>query len=244
MDHAPRHSRLVTLAVAAAIALQGLGAAPADALTGVPPACRTSTGQVITKDIPVHHGAYSDWHRTLLDTIYTVGSRYAPADLVSVGYAGIAGYGTVRRLVLADLRALDQAARAAGIRLRVVSAYRSYWSQRSVFASWVNRVGYAKAVQYSARAGHSEHQLGTSIDFSFVGGLDPWYYVDFATTRAGAWLKANAHRFGFIMSYPKGAQQQVCYGYEPWHYRYVGRTLATQQKLSGLTPRYWLWRRQ
>lgn len=45
------------------------------------------------------------------------------------------------------------------------------------------------------------------------------------------------------MSYPKGAQQQVCYTYEPWHYRYVGRAMAANQRSSGVVPRYWLWRR-
>lgn len=239
-----RRQRLISLLFAAVIALLSLAAPAAEANTGSPPACRTSTGAVIVRDWLTEHRRYSDWHLTLLDTLYMVPSSYAPPDLSWVGNAGIAGRGYVRRFVLTDLRALDRAARAAGIRLRVVSAYRSYATQRSVFWSWVQRSGWTKAIQYSARPGHSEHQLGTTIDFSFVNGLDPWYYSDFATTRAGAWLKYNAWRYGFILSYPKGASRLVCYGYEPWHYRYVGRTLAANQRASGLVPRYWFWRRQ
>jgi D-alanyl-D-alanine carboxypeptidase len=241
----PRPTRTTLLILGAFIVLSfGVPTSPADANAGWPPACRTSGGSVIVRDWAAQHRHHADWHLTLVDTLYTVGSAYAPADLVSVSNAGIAGAGYVRRLALSDLRAMDRAARAVGIRLRVVSAYRSHASQRAVFASWVQKSGYVQAVQYSARAGHSEHQLGTTIDFSFVGGGDPWNYADFGRTRAGVWLKGNAWRYGWILSYPAGASRQVCYGYEPWHYRYVGRSLAASQRNSGLAPRSWLWRRQ
>jgi D-alanyl-D-alanine carboxypeptidase len=236
-----RPSRLTIAAITIAVALAASG--PTIANTGSPPPVRTALGAPIVADWLAEHRRYTDWHLTLVDPLYRATSTYTPGDLVPVSRAGIAGKGYVRRFVVADLAALDRAARAAGIRLRVVSAYRSYWSQHSVFQSWVERSGYATAIRYSARAGHSEHQLGTTLDFSFVGGADPWSYVDFASTRAGAWLKANAWRYGFVMSYPKGAERLTGYGYEPWHYRYFGRSLAAQQRSSGLVPRYWLWRR-
>ncbi len=227
------------------LALVATAATPlaASANTGSPPAVRTASGAPIVRDWPAEHRRYADWHLTLVDPLYTLGSSYGPRDLSWVGNAGIAGRGYVRKLVLADLRALDRAARAAGIRLRVVSAHRSYATQRAVFNSWVSQSGWASAIRYSARAGHSEHQLGTTIDFSFVGGADPWDYADFGQTRAGAWLRANGWKYGFVMSYPKGAERLTGYIYEPWHYRYFGRTLAAQQRSSGLVPRYWLWKR-
>ena len=227
------------------LAVVGIATAAPGALanTGSPPPVRTSTGTPIVRDWPAEHRRLADWNLTLVDPLYTLGSSYAPTDLASVAYAGIAGRGYVRRLVLADLRALDRAARAAGIRLRVVSAYRSYTTQKATFNYWVQQEGWSTAVRYSARPGHSEHQLGTTVDFSFVGGADPWNYADFGRTRAGAWLKANAWRYGFVMSYPKGMEKYTGYGYEPWHYRYFGRTLAAQQRASGLVPRYWLWKR-
>jgi zinc D-Ala-D-Ala carboxypeptidase len=237
----PPLSRRLFLALAATASL-GLPKLVA-ANTGSPPAVRTADGRPIIRDWPAEHRYYAEWHLTLTDPLYMLMSGYAPGDLVPAGYAGIAGIGSVRRLVLADLRAMDLAARAAGIRLRVVSAYRSYAAQQAVFASWVQQSGYEQAIRYSARAGHSEHQLGTTLDLSFVGGADPWLYTDFAQTRAGAWLKANAWRYGFVMSYPKGMERYTGYAYEPWHYRYYGRTLASQQRSSGLNPRYWLWRR-
>ncbi len=56
-------------------------------------------------------------------------------------------------------------------------------------------------------------------------------------------MKANAWKFGFVMSYPKAAKDKSCYAYEPWHYRYFGRTLAKAIHDAGLTTRQWLWRR-
>lgn len=237
------HRRRAVVATLLAALLFALHPSAAGAESGSPPAVRTPSGGVIVKDILTKHRRYADWHLSLLDPIYRLASTYAPADLVSVNVSGIAGTGSVRRFVVADLRAMDRAARAAGIRLRVVSAYRSFARQQAVFEYWVATSGYSAAVRYSARAGHSEHQLATTVDLSFVGGRDPWAYVDFATTRAGAWLKANAWRYGFVMSYPKGAERLTGYAYEPWHYRYFGRSLAAQHRSSGLVPRYWLWRR-
>ena len=98
---------------------------------------------------------------------------------------------------------MASAARLAGARFSVQSAYRSYATQKATFDYWVRVDGYAKAVKESARAGHSEHQLGTTLDFRSYGGPAPWDSLDWATTRAGKWLKANAHRYGFAMFHPK-----------------------------------------
>jgi D-alanyl-D-alanine carboxypeptidase len=149
-----------------------------------------------------------------------------------------------RRAAIPDLTAMAKAARAAGARLAVQSAYRSYSTQVGVFNSWVRHLGYAQAITGSARPGHSEHQLGTVIDFRSYGGGAPWSFgsYDWATSKAGRWMTSNAWKYGFVLSYPKNMASQVCYGYEPWHFRYVGRTIAAAIHTSGLTPRYWLWK--
>ena len=93
-----------------------------------------------------------------------------------------------------------------------------------------------------ARPGHSEHHLGTAIDFASPDDTRAtWNYEDWATTPAGAWLRDNAWRFGFVMSYPKGEESTTCYQYEPWHYRYVGRDAAARIRESSLTLREFLW---
>jgi zinc D-Ala-D-Ala carboxypeptidase len=136
---------------------------------------------------------------------------------------------------------MGDAARAAGRPIQVASAYRSYTAQVATFDHWVRVGGYQQALRTSARPGHSEHQLGTTFDFTSQGGRPPWEYADWAALPAGAWMAANAWRYGFVLSYPRNRFATVCYEYEPWHYRYLGRPMAAEVRASGLTLREWLW---
>jgi zinc D-Ala-D-Ala carboxypeptidase len=197
------------------------------------PACRYA-------DEPAAHVAYDDWQRTIVDTTSRLPKGYVPPDLVAVSRAGLPGGGSIRLIAIADLKALAAAGRKAGVRLAVESAYRSEARQQRTFAGWVRTSGEAEARRFSARAGHSEHQLGTAIDFKAAGGGSPWTPA-FAHSRPARWLAANAWRFGWIQSYPPGAETQTCYGAEAWHYRYVGRDVAAEVHVSGMTLRAWLW---
>ena len=231
-DRRPRLVALLLLvAILTAAAWSTVAAAPAL------PACKVA--DTLTK-----HRLMRDWSRSILDLTFRLPSTYAPSDLRSTGDAGLNSGYRVRSLVLADLKAMASAARAAGARFSVQSAYRSYATQKATFDYWVSVDGYAEAIKTSARAGHSEHQLGTTIDFRSYGGSAPWYHSDWATTKAGAWLKSNAWKYGWVMSYPKGKSTVTCYSYEPWHYRYVGRQRAATIRASGLTLREFLWREQ
>jgi D-alanyl-D-alanine carboxypeptidase len=194
------------------------------------PACRID-------DILTVPRGYDDWRITLVDWILSVGPDYAPPDLVSVSNAGVTGGGQIREVAFDDLKAMAKAARAHGTPLGNVSSYRSYKTQVALFDSYVKGNGFKKAITFSARPGHSEHQLGLVIDFAaagstdFVSGADP----------TGRWLARNAWKYGWLLSYPNGKKAVVCYRYEPWHYRYVGRELAQQIHNSGLTIREYLW---
>ena len=232
MSRSDQRRRLLALLLSVAV-LTGLASTAVSAADSLP-ACRVA-------DTLTPYRELSDWRRTLLDLTYRLPSSYKPTDLRSTADAGLNGGYSVRAIVLADLKAMASAARAADARFSVQSAYRSYTTQQSTFAHWVEVYGYAKALTLSARAGHSEHQLGTSLDFRSYGGSAPWDLDDWATTKAGAWLKANAWRYGFVMSYPKGKTTVTCYAYEPWHYRYIGRDRAAKLKDSGLTLREILW---
>jgi zinc D-Ala-D-Ala carboxypeptidase len=190
-----------------------------------------------------HHGL-GEWQISLLDTIYQLPSTYAPGDLVDTGAAGLNGGYAIRAFMAADLAAMAADARAAGSPIQVVSGYRSYTQQQATFDHWVSVGGYEQALRTSARPGHSEHQLGTAIDVTSEGGAAPWEYADWATTPAGAWMAANAWRYGFVMSYPPGASALTCYSYEPWHYRYVGRDLAAQVAARGAVLRQVIWELQ
>ena len=186
--------------------------------------------------------SYDDGLTTLVDTTYMVPKTYAPKDLDSTG---VAGGGLIRRMVVPDLRAMALAAARAAAPIEIVSAYRSYSNQVATFNHWVAVSGLQAALLGSARPGHSEHQLGLAIDFTSRGGSDPWYYSDWGKTAAGRWLGANAWRYGFAMSYPKGASpSKTCYEYEPWHFRYVGLAAAESIHDSGWTVRQYLWQLQ
>ncbi len=192
--------------------------------------------------------ALADWRYTVLDTRFMLPADYAPTDLVDLGAAlsGISRYAApagmqFREVALADLQELFTDAEAAGVALEVISAYRSFDYQQRTFDGWVAKDGYEQALRSSARAGHSEHQLGTALDLRTRGGPAAWDLADWATTPEGAWTAANAWRYGFVMSYPSGQEHMTCYMYEPWHYRYLGRELAAEVTASGLTTRAYLW---
>lgn len=228
-----RRRSILALLVALTLAAAALG--PSAAVTdAASPRCR-----VADKMTKLH--ARADWARSVLDTTYRLPRTYRPVGLVAVSRAGLSGGGSIRRVALADLRALVKASRRAGAHLAVESAYRSYATQVWTFARWVHEGGIAMALETSARPGHSEHQLGTALDFKAVGGASPWHYADWGKTREGAWLRKNAWRFGFVMSYPKGKKAATCYAYEPWHFRYVGKEIAGQVHAGGRTLRQVLW---
>jgi putative cell wall-binding protein len=193
------------------------------------------------QDVLTRYRAYADWQRTLVDTMLMVGTDYHPSDLVDTSKAGLNGGHATRTHVVADLKAMTDAARAAGRPIQVQSAFRSYATQQTTFQHWVNVGGYEQALRTSARPGHSEHQLGTTFDFTSLGGRPPWDYADWAATPAGGWMAANAWKYGFVLSYPRNSFAKVCYEYEPWHFRYLGKPLAAEVRASGLTLREWLW---
>jgi len=197
------------------------------------PACDYGT-------LPAPQDGYGQWQRTLLDTTFALPDSYFPPDLVSVTNAGFAGGGVIRSIVIPDLEALLNASETAGNPVDVLVPYRSFATQQQLFRDHVRELGRKAALAKTARPGHSEHQLGTTIDFRTKGQLD----VDegWESEPAGAWMAANAWKFGFVMSYPEGREDVTCYGYEPWHYRYFGRPLAKRIHQSGLTPREFLWR--
>lgn len=196
------------------------------------------------RDEPAVGDPDTDWATMVLDTIYTLGPDDRPRRLVSVRKAGIASELGARIIPAAidDLRALHDASVEAGAEVAIRTAYRSWAQQATVFSHWVAVSNEKQARRISARPGHSEHQLGSALDFSGAGDpLAPWDHDDWGRTAPGAWLREHAWRFGFVLSYPKGMTDRTCYAYEPWHYRYVGRQLAQAIQESGLTPREYLW---
>lgn len=229
--------RFVRALAAATLLAAGLLTAPGAA--PLPVAGIGSLPECKLEDILTIPRGYDDWATTLVDWNLSLGPDYKPPDLVSVRKGGVGGGGLVRKVVIADLLAMATAARKNGTPLVAWSPYRSYKTQVDLFNSYVRGYGYDSAVNFSARPGHSEHQLGLAIDFVAVG--DKGLTSNWEVTRTGKWMANNAWKYGWLMSFPKGKQDVVCYSYEPWHYRYVGRDLAKKIHDSGLTPREYLW---
>ena len=113
------------------------------------------------------------------------------------------------------LQEMALAAKQDGVTLVVSSSYRSYTYQKNLFDRYVRESGEKEADRFSARAGTSQHQLGTVVDFGSISD-------EFAATRAGKWVFQNAAQYGWSLSFPKGYEKVTGYVWESWHYRYIG----------------------
>lgn len=144
--------------------------------------------------------------------------------------------------ILEDLLLMLQAAKSDNVNLIICSPYRTDASQVSIFERHVRAYmnkglnyidSFKLASQEATVPGYSEHQVGLSIDIYTASHmiLDDAY----GETEAGRWLAENCSDYGFILRYPKGKEYITSIGYEPWHFRYVGREAAKIIMSGGIT---------
>ncbi len=165
----------------------------------------------------------------LVNKYYYLSKDYIPDDLVAFTYGMGSGY--IRQEVFEEFKKMKAKALESGFDLISISPFRTYNSQYSLYNSYVLYDGEKNADRYSARAGYSEHQTGLVIDISIPGvSID-----NFVETKAYQWMKENADKYGFIERYPLNKEEVTGYMHESWHYRYVGKEVATYIKESGLT---------
>ena len=161
----------------------------------------------------------------LVNKQYKLPSSYAPKDLVKASKSGIRRGENyyLRNIVIPDLTRMITDAKLEGVDLSIVSGYRSYQTQIDTYNYWLKmNNGNTNLVDtFSARAGHSQHQLGTVIDFS-TNEIRDKLGDEFSNTKASKWLSQNAYKYGFVISYPKGYENITGYKHESWHYRYIG----------------------
>lgn len=139
------------------------------------------------------------------------------------------------RLVAADaLEDLFKASDEADLELFAQSGYRSYERQEAIFKNNIERHGEEHANTYSARPGESEHQTGLVMDVTNQA-VNFELIIEFGETKEGKWLMDNAHKYGFIIRYPKDKEKITKYQYEPWHLRYVGNKLAKELSEKEIT---------
>jgi len=107
-----------------------------------------------------------------------------------------------------------------GVQIYLVSGYRSYLAQKNIYEDY-KAENNKEADSISARPGSSEHQTGLAADINTVYTKD-----HFENSKEFRWLSQNAHKYGFILRYPKGKEYITGYNFEPWHWRYVGEDVA------------------
>ena len=175
---------------------------------------------------------------SLVNKVRALPAGYIPKDLLRITVPTVLRFDEVNHLRRPAATALARMFKAAldeeGFRLYARSGYRSYKTQESLYTAAVKRDGRAQADKYSAMPGHSEHQTGLAVD---ITSEEMNYRLDegFGATPKGIWAARNAHRFGFILRYPRGKEDITGYGYEPWHFRYLGVVLAELIFHRGLT---------
>lgn len=140
----------------------------------------------------------------------------------------------LRAEAVAALADMLDAALADGVDIRAGSNYRSWDTQKTLFDNAVNNSG--RAQRFSAPPGHSEHQLGTAVDFSDPAG-STYLTQAFANTPQYAWMAVNAARHGWFQTYRQDNTNLTGYIPEPWHWRYLGRNQSTLMILSEVAAR-------
>ncbi len=180
----------------------------------------------------------------IVTKIYGISPTFEPLNLVPIEdyfpHDVTLGYPTeIRTLLIEPLYTMINDMQLAGLRPQILSGYRSYTSQAIAYEKWVAKYP-DRADILSAPPGHSEHQLGTTVDFGSPELIDLvgpgfQFHTHFYMTSEGIWLAENAHSYGFSLSYPREATELTGFAYEPWHFRYVGVERASWLKSQNST---------
>ncbi|MBQ8868510.1 MAG: M15 family metallopeptidase [Oscillospiraceae bacterium] len=188
----------------------------------------TSSAPQIEANVP-----NGDWRLVIANKQYPLPESYK----INVTYLPN-GYRLDSRIVDA-YNSMIAGAKEDGITLKIISGFRTYQGQTTLFNNKVNKYlnqGYSRekakelAAQYVAPPGTSEHLTGLAVDLISTN----WYNYNsdlnsgFEKTKEFEWLYNNCAEYGFVLRYPKDKEVITGYSYEPWHYRYVGIEAAKE----------------
>ncbi|MGO4383334.1 D-alanyl-D-alanine carboxypeptidase family protein [Specibacter sp. RAF43] len=160
---------------------------------------------------------------------------YTPPDLVTPQAATGSGEpARLRRDAAAAVERMFAAAARDGVQLRIMSSFRSYATQVTLYESYVARYGRVRADTASARPGFSEHQTGLALDIGDAAAPASCDFTAcFAGTAAAQWVAAHGAAYGFVVRYQNGFHAQTGYAAEPWHLRFLGRVVARDMTARG-----------
>jgi len=172
-----------------------------------------------------------DSNHVLVNKFYFLDENYVPNNLEEIDNEYSVSDRYLVNVARISFEHLAKKAKEDGLNIRAISTYRSYSYQSNLYNNYVKQDGVYEADKYSARPGFSEHQTGFAVDVDNIGTN----YNDFENTEEYKWMLENAHKYGFILRYPKGKEDITGYMYEPWHYRYVGVEIASFIQQNKLT---------
>lgn len=160
-----------------------------------------------------------DWMLRLASVAHPLPEGFVQPSVTSIDSQGR----EIDSRIVGAYNSLVNAAKADGINLYPISAFRPHSTQVSLFNARVERArneGYsdpvAEAARHVAKPGTSEHELGLAIDFNSVDE------ENFKNTAEAKWLAAHCAEYGFVIRYPEDKESVTGIIYEPWHVRYVG----------------------
>ena len=216
--------------VATAASESPTAAAGLPSQTPVPPSSAAALPRQFSLTDPASPWLVVNKHRPLSP------ADYVPADLVQPNVPVIVSgeAALLNSTTAAAAEAMFAAATRDGVSITLASGYRSYSTQVATYKGYVAARGQADADTASARPGYSEHQTGWSFDIGDGGGACG-FQPCFADQPAAVWVKANGHRFGFVVRYPWMFHPITGYYYEPWHLRYIGVEAATDMANRGIS---------
>lgn len=166
-----------------------------------------------------------------------ISEDYVPNDLVNMedGYANNRyGIKEVRKETYEYFKKMVDAAKKDNITFYAESAYRDYKYQDDLYNEYVTNFGEKRANEIAARAGFSEHQLGTTLDLANIWTIEEG-------DKEYKWIDNNGYKYGFIFRYKKKDEDITGYKAEGWHIRYVGVKAATIIHKENITfDEYWI----
>ena len=218
---------------------------PTPTETSVPPTAVPLPTVVVTTTLRCEDRQPNENLLSIVSKTFGISRDYEPTDLVALSdnfpHEVTLGYPSeVRSIIVEPLLTMVNDMRTAGLQPQIISGYRSSIAQSIAFDKWLREYPDRAAI-LSAPPGHSEHQLGTTVDFGspelpdIVGEPGIQFHTHFYMTSESVWLAENAHRYGFTLSFPREAFEITGFAYEPWHYRYVGVEMATKLKELDIT---------
>lgn len=160
--------------------------------------------------------------KILVNKYYYLDEKYIPNNLVEISTLYSRQGMKLVDYAKEAFEELSKNALKDNMNIIAMSSYRSYEYQVKLYNNYVKKDGKEAADTYSARPGFSEHQTGLAVDVYNKKES----YTNFEKTEEFKWMQNNAHKYGFILRFPKDKENETGYQYESWHYRYVGKDIA------------------